>query len=124
MYVVLSGEVVVSKKAPEGRNRELATLEGEAVVGDVSMVLASPRTATVTARTEVDALVLDALRFREFLESGELAAYKVSHNLLVVAAERQQRSNAHLIELLPTERETKLGLDAVKLDQVLGEWGC
>lgn len=124
LLVIKRGEVYVSKRTDTGRDRELATLDGENVVGDVSMVLGTPRTASVTAKSEVEVVSLSAKAFRELLDAGNLAAYKVTRNLLEVMAQRQLRSNDRLMSFLGKDRGSKVSLEVEQLEQVLGEWGC
>lgn len=124
VLVIKRGSIYVSKRTDSGRDRELATLEAETVVGDVSMVLGSPRTASVAAKTEVEVVALSAQGYRDLLDRGDLAAYKVARNLLEVMAQRQLRTNDRLMSFLSTDRDSKVSLEVEQLEQVLGEWGC
>jgi hypothetical protein len=59
LYVVASGRVRAFVRTADGRNREVRQLgEGE-FFGEISLLSGSPRTATVTAASAVELLVLD-----------------------------------------------------------------
>jgi CRP-like cAMP-binding protein len=56
MFVIVSGEVVVTVS---GEPEPLARLGKGAIVGEMSLLTGSPRNATVTAATRVEALEVD-----------------------------------------------------------------
>lgn len=55
MFLVFNGTVIVETDTPGGK-LHLAELGRGACVGEVSVLMGGPRTATVTAKTEVDAI--------------------------------------------------------------------
>lgn len=57
-YVLARGTVAVTKNLARGQTR-LATLHEGAIFGEMALVSASPRTATVTAETDCDLLEFD-----------------------------------------------------------------
>lgn len=89
-FVLARGEVRVTKHLATGGDVELATLHEGAIFGEMALVSAAPRSATVTARTDADLLEFD----RDALaaasrEVGTLAAVldkftreRLLHNLL------------------------------------------
>lgn len=58
-YVLARGTVVVSKHLAQGGESRLATLHEGAIFGEMALVSASPRTATVTAESDCDLLEFD-----------------------------------------------------------------
>lgn len=67
MLILGTGSVKIYKRDEYGRNRLVKDLEAPVVVGELALLDGAPRSATVTAAEEVDALVLpgdrlDALR--------------------------------------------------------------
>lgn len=58
MYVVLDGEVKVSKRQEDGASSTLAQIGPGQVFGEMALVTGQPRSATVTAVTPVKLLVL------------------------------------------------------------------
>jgi CRP-like cAMP-binding protein len=89
-FVLARGEVRVTKRLATGGEVELATLHEGAIFGEMALVSAAPRSATVTATTDADLLEFD----RDALaaasrEVGTLAAAldkfareRLLHNLL------------------------------------------
>src|SRR5215212_4906402 len=60
LYLILSGSAVVRKKG-----RRVARLGPGDVVGELSVILGTPRTATVEAETPIEWLVLDRAALRK-----------------------------------------------------------
>jgi CRP-like cAMP-binding protein len=77
-FVIVSGEVEVSRGADH-----LATLGQGSVVGEMALLGHGPRTATVTAAGDVEALVMSAQEFASVLAEPEVA-----HEVQRVAAQR------------------------------------
>lgn len=63
MFVVLHGRVQVLLHDTEGRSRQLAVVEPPALLGHVTLVDRSPRSATCVALDEVDAITLDGATY-------------------------------------------------------------
>ena len=61
-YIILSGEVEVTKK-----NRHLATLKENSIFGEIAMVDSRPRTATCTAKTDVTLGQVTRKNYKELL---------------------------------------------------------
>jgi CRP/FNR family transcriptional regulator, cyclic AMP receptor protein len=81
MYVILSGEVEITRGA-----ERLGTLGPGEHFGELSAITGAPRSATVTATSRTFALRLDADAMRRFLERHGAAAYE----MLVVVCRRLQ----------------------------------
>ncbi len=93
LYVILKGEVSITKKGIE-----LATLSTHAVVGEMSLV--SPgdtRSATATAKNDVDVLKIPSRRVQKLIKGDHLAALKVVANLAQVMAQRLGAINDRLV---------------------------
>ena len=63
MYVILSGSAIVRKNG-----RRVARVGPGDVVGELSVILGGPRTATVEADTPIEWLVLDRNSLREAID--------------------------------------------------------
>lgn len=70
-YVIRDGAFVVSQSGPRGgRAKRLRILEAGDVFGEIGLLRGSPRTATVTARTDGVLFALDGERFMDLVGSG------------------------------------------------------
>ncbi len=63
LYVILTGSAVVRKNG-----RRIARVGPGDVVGELSVILGGPRTATVEAETPIEWLVLDQASLREAID--------------------------------------------------------
>jgi CRP-like cAMP-binding protein len=63
LYVILTGSAVVKKDG-----RRIARLKSGDVVGELSVILGGPRTATVQAETPIEWLVLDRASLRAAID--------------------------------------------------------
>ena len=63
MFVVLHGRVQVLLHDDDGGSRQLAVVEAPALMGHVTLVDRSPRSATCVALDEVDAITLDGATY-------------------------------------------------------------
>ena len=59
LFLVVGGTVKVFTRTPDGANLALAELGPGDFFGEVSLLTAKPRTATITAKTKASAIVLD-----------------------------------------------------------------
>jgi CRP-like cAMP-binding protein len=71
-YVLLDGEVEVARDG-----KSIATRGAGDFLGEIALVSSLPRTATVTTRTPVRALVIRDVEFRGLLERTPAIALKV-----------------------------------------------
>src|SRR3954471_16601833 len=84
LYVILSGSAVVRKKG-----RRIARLGPGDVVGELSVILGGPRTATVQADTPIEWLVLDRASLRQAIDEVPGLGW----NVLMSVAARLEEAN-------------------------------
>ncbi len=75
-FVIVSGEVEVRRKG-----RKMSTLGAGSYVGEIALLSQIPRTATVTATTPLDVLVITDRAFLNLLEKSPTIAVKVARTL-------------------------------------------
>ena len=71
-FVLIAGKARVSKK-----DKKIAEIGSGDWFGEIALLTDSPRTATVTATSPVDVLVITDRRFREVVETMPSIALKV-----------------------------------------------
>jgi CRP-like cAMP-binding protein len=84
LYVILNGSAVVRKNG-----RRIATVGPGDVVGELSVILGGPRTATVQAETPIEWLVLDRASLRQAISEVPGLAW----NILTSVAARLDEVN-------------------------------
>lgn len=80
MFVLLSGEVeVIGKRRREGEQEVLALLHAGQAVGEASLIGGEPRNATVRAKSDTEALVVERetlAAFKRKNPEGTIALYE------------------------------------------------
>ncbi|MCX7962176.1 MAG: cyclic nucleotide-binding domain-containing protein [Burkholderiales bacterium] len=105
LYLLLSGEVEVSKRTRTGA-RPLARLGAGSVLGEISLLTAEPRSASVRAVAPTVALRLPAARFAALLAAGSEGALKIVAAIAEVLARRLAATSATLVALSERLEET------------------
>ena len=96
LVVLLTGTVDVLKAgAPE----VLATIDGPAVFGEISLLTDGTHTATVLAKTRCELALLTKAQFERLVREESVAAFKLLHTLAEVLAHRLNRMDEKFIEL-------------------------
>ena len=98
LFLVISGEITVTKSAPGGEHL-LARLGPGGVLGEMSLVTADARSATGRARTDARVLHMPAARFRALLAADSMAAHKVVAAVAELLARRLATMNDVVLEL-------------------------
>lgn len=101
-YIVYDGQVNVIKASALGSSI-IATLGERSCFGEMAILDGSPRSATVKARGDTTVFRFPRLSFDELLESGNLAAYKLIHQMARVLVARQRQTTTRLVELLDAD---------------------
>ena len=70
-YVITEGQVVVVRERPDGADVPVATLGENEYFGEIGIMTAGPRVATVRALTPVTLLAFEAGAFRELIARSE-----------------------------------------------------
>lgn len=88
MYIIMEGEVAVSRELKDGTTIHIATLGDGEFFGDVGLLDSAPRTATVTARR--DSVIIGFFRpeLLQLMDSNPKLASKVIFKLAQILATR------------------------------------
>ena len=100
LFVLVSGEVEVVRKAPSGTEKVLAVLSAPAAFGEMSLIDREQRSATVRARSECAALQLTAENFATFRKHSRDGFTLVVVNIARLLSSRLRETNARLAERL------------------------
>ena len=122
MYIVLSGlvEVVVSQGDTEEPEKVVKTLETGDYFGEICMIKAMTRTASVIAKTETKLMLIKRDEFQHAIEQRDLNALIIVYNIANILVKHLKDSN-ELVAKLATEvcpssellsmRDTLLAID-------------
>lgn len=98
LFLVISGEINVTKLAPGGEHL-LARLGPGSVLGEMSLVTADARSATGRATVDTKVLHMPAAGFRALLATDSVAAHKVVAAIAELLARRLATMNDVVLEL-------------------------
>ena len=98
LFLVISGEINITKRAPDGEHA-LARLGSGGVLGEMSLLTADARSASGRALADTRVLHLPAARFRALLAADSIAAHKVVAAIAEVLARRVATMNGLVLEL-------------------------
>jgi len=96
MYIILQGEVEVTKEWADGTSSYLATLGESGFFGDVGLLDNAPRTATVTAVRDSKIVGFFRPELLGLMDSDPKLASKVVFKLAQVLASRLRFTNGEL----------------------------
>lgn len=105
LYVLVRGAVTVTQVRDGKEPRVLAELKAPTVLGEMALLEKRKRTSTATASVKTTVLFLDKQRFSDALMANELMAFKLSHNLGTILAQKIVAMNNHMMEMKQSIKE-------------------
>ncbi len=99
LYIVMTGKIKLSRRAPDGRENVLAVMGPSDQFGELSVFDPGPRTATATAVTDVRMAKMPQAMLRPWIEAHP----EVGERLLQVLARRLRRTNDSVADLIFTD---------------------
>ncbi len=125
LYILTSGKVQVRKRLAGERDRLLAELEaaGEpTVVGERGLLGESGASATVVAADEVRGIQIPRQTFRQMVDEGRPAAFKLSYRIARTLARRLTRLDEEVVEAIrELERRGETDVEAFR-DRLITDW--
>ncbi len=100
MMVVLEGRVEVLRRDKAGVQRAIAELGPGEILGEMSLLLELPRSATVRAVTPLRVFAMDQAAFQELVDQDDPATLKLGLALSRILAMRLMRLNDRVLDLL------------------------
>ncbi|RMG16285.1 MAG: cyclic nucleotide-binding domain-containing protein [Planctomycetota bacterium] len=126
-YIIIKGRVNIDLPSERGGRTTIATLSNRSVFGEMSFLRGDRKRSAWAHATEPT--VLTKVRgdaFREMLEKGDVAAYKVIYNFAQLIAARLRRVEDELLDTLdelgPKRRERKLAELQEFRQKLFKEW--
>jgi len=92
-YLILSGEVRISKIIPGVGEEALKVLKKGDYFGEMSLIDEEPRSAYAIANSNVELLVIDKHDFGKLLEEDKELAYKLLWSLVRTLSQRLRETN-------------------------------
>jgi CRP-like cAMP-binding protein len=125
LYVLTSGIVEVYKKVLPGRRQRLATIEAPTVIGEMGLLTDPRATASVEAKTRVEAHGLGRDRLLEMLDADSPAACKLVYEIGRTLAERMAATNETVAEVISrlenTDARESEDIDVFR-DHLVHDW--
>lgn len=117
LYIIVDGKVKIGRQAPDGRESLLALMGVSDMFGELSIFDPGPRTSTVTAITDVQAVSMDRTALRIWIEEWP----EVAEQLLRVLARRLRRTNDNLADLIFTDVAGRVAKQLLQLAERFGD---
>jgi|GEM_PF-3474201 len=120
LFLLTEGSVRVSTGSG-AQAQELAVIQPEAVIGELSLILGEPRSATVSAIGPASLVRVDGEGLRARQAAGDPAALQLAWQILAKLAARQAAMNRELLSL--SQPTTTAGDEVSRLrDKLFAEW--
>lgn len=91
-YIILSGSVEIIKKTDDNKEKIMATMRTNDIVGEMSLIDSKPRSATGRTCEDSVLLAITKRNFDEILNSDPRIAAKILKSMLKVFSERLRGS--------------------------------
>ena len=100
LLVILDGSVEILRADPNGVDRSVGTATTGDVLGEISLLLELPRSASVRALDDIKCFTMDRTSFQEMVKAGDPAALKLGMALARTLATRLLALNDRVLSLL------------------------
>ncbi|MCG7607811.1 Crp/Fnr family transcriptional regulator [Mycolicibacterium sp. (ex Dasyatis americana)] len=116
LYIITSGKVKIGRKSVDGRDSLITLMGPSDMFGELAIFDPGPRTSTVTALTEVKAVVMSRTVLRSWIADRP----EIAEQLLRVLARRLRRTNDNLSDLIFTDVPGRVAKQLLYLAQRFG----
>lgn len=111
MYLILQGEATVLRRGNDGQMHEVATMGPGKTMGEISLLLGQPHSATVMAKTDLETLLLTQNRLGELSREDPELALKLYEILAYTLAGLLMDQNRTIDELRRVNSQLSNRLD-------------
>lgn len=119
LYVVVVGSLAISKKDRSGVNQSIANVGGGSVLGEMSLINNSARSATATANTDADLVRIPSEAFTFLLQHDNVTAFKVVYNLAQVMSRRLLLMDEKLVDMMDKGKKKE---ELADFQKILTKW--
>ncbi|OBG89505.1 Crp/Fnr family transcriptional regulator [Mycobacterium sp. NS-7484] len=116
LYIITAGKVKIGRKSADGRDSLITLMGPSDMFGELAIFDPGPRTSTVTALTEVKAVVMSRVVLRSWIADRP----EIAEQLLRVLARRLRRTNDNLSDLIFTDVPGRVAKQLLYLAQRFG----
>lgn len=88
LYIIMSGSVEIIKTSFDNKDKILATMRANDIVGEMSLIDSKPRSATGRTCEDSVLLAITKRNFEEMLNSDPRIAAKILKSMLKIISER------------------------------------
>lgn len=99
LYIITEGQVAISQRREGRPEKVLATIEPPTVLGEMALLKKRQRTSTARAVERTTVLFLDKEKFTQALANNEIFAFKLSHNLGTILAQKIETMNEAMMSM-------------------------
>ena len=115
-FIVAMGSIDIFKELPDGRRELLHTVGPNAVLGQVSLIVRGPRSATLTAATSSIVLECSVSDFDRLFSAGTPFAYKLMDTIVTDLSRRVRDADRELASLFSNPKQTLMRLHEAMLE--------
>ncbi|HYR93928.1 MAG TPA: Crp/Fnr family transcriptional regulator [Methylomirabilota bacterium] len=119
LYLIASGTVKISVEEEGGQEVVIALMRGGDVFGDLALFDEGPRSATVTALTDMTTFALASRDFMDVLQNNTAAM----RQLLALLARRIRRSTGHIEDLVFLDLPGRVAKCLIDQNELMGSGG-
>lgn len=106
VFVLLTGEAIVTRKTAQGDAQTLAKLTAPSVVGELALIDGSPRSASVKLTQVSDYAKIDVADFNRLRNAYHPVAFAVLRNLGILLCTRLRETNDKISEFFAEPEKT------------------
>ncbi|MDF2441356.1 MAG: family transcriptional regulator, cyclic receptor protein [Abditibacteriota bacterium] len=123
VYLLVKGEIELRVRVPgqgkqNGEDRTLCFLYPPAMMGEMSLLLDEPRTATAVAKTDCEVWQISRAQFRHATESCDRWANQFLFVMSKILASRLSETNRKLVSLIAADQTAQAASNTTRVDEL------
>lgn len=123
LFFFVAGQVEIIQQRRDGSPQAVGIIKAPSLLGEISLVMDGPHTATARALSHCELRFLPKEQFHRRIESSDMAAHRLALGIAVVIARRLLRLNETLLDLAASGDVTPRIEEIARLKQkIFSEW--